>query len=56
MEGIYFRETPEQARRSQQMRISTKIRTMEQLSDYDYEFMRAQEDNAIESLRAKIAL
>lgn len=55
MEGIRFRETPEQARRNQQANIDAKIRRCEILSDSDYEFLREREQAAIDDLVAKIA-
>lgn len=55
MEGIRFRETPEQARRSHQACIDAKIRRCEILSDADYEFLRQREQAAIDDLVAKIA-
>ena len=54
MEGIRFRETPEQARRNRQARIDAKLCRCEILSDADYEFLREREQAAIEDLAAKI--
>lgn len=55
MEGLRFRETPEQARRNQQAHIDAKIRRCEILSDADYEFLREHEQAAIADLATKIA-
>lgn len=55
MEGIHFRETPEQVRRNQRASVDAKIRRCEILSDSDYEFLLEREQAAIDDLAAKIA-
>lgn len=53
MEGIRFRETPEQARRSQQASIHAKLSKCEMLSAGDYDFLRREAATAAEELAAK---
>jgi hypothetical protein len=53
MEGIRFRETPEQARRNQRALINDKIARCQSLSAGDYDFLRREAAVAAEELAAK---
>ena len=56
MEGIRFRETPEQARRNAYNNIQAKLRRCEILGEADYEVLREREAAAIEDLRNKLGV
>lgn len=56
IEGIGFRETPEQARRSASRRVDEKLRSMEMLTDADYDVLRERETESIEELRRKLGV
>ena len=56
MEGIRFRETPEQARHNAYNRVQAKLRSCEILSESDYDVLRERENEAIEDLRRKLGV
>lgn len=56
MEGIRFRETPEQARRNAYNNVQAKLQRCEILSESDYDILREREDAAIEDLRSKLGV
>ena len=53
MEGIRFRETPEQARRNRRTSIHAKMARCQILSAGDYDFLRDEANKAAEELAAK---
>ena len=56
MEGIRFRETPEQARRSAYNRVQDKLRRCENLSPSDYDVLREREAATAEELCRKLGV
>ena len=53
MEGIRFRETPEQARARHYNNIQWKLRTGRPLNEFDYSLLRERQQDACKDLSAK---